>query len=85
MYRIFGRLLAALSALVGVGYLFGIAGQLGGSRGRGGNFGEMFLGLAGLVGEVPARIIFGVVFLVLGWLFWRAQMPKAKPQNGELK
>lgn len=77
--------MSALSALVGVGYLFGIAGQIGGSRGRGGNIGEMFLGLAGLVGDIPARILFGGAFLVLGWLFWRAQMPKAKPKNGESK
>ena len=83
MYRVIGRFMAALSALVGVGYLFGMAGQLGANRGRGGNFGEMFMGLAGLFGEIPARIIVGSAFLLLGWLFWRAQRPKSKPQNGE--
>lgn len=81
MYRFIGRLFAGLSVLIGMGYLFGTTERLGMHRGRGGNFGEMFLGLAVLFGEMPARLILGSLFLILGWLFWKAQAPNNRQRS----
>jgi hypothetical protein len=85
MYRIIGRLMAALSALVGIGFLFGMAERLGTNRGRSGNFGDLFLGLAGFFGEIPARLLLSGSFFLLAWLFWKAQIPKSRQKRDESK
>lgn len=81
--RLFRWTIVALCVLAGIAIMFSASFEQlssnNGLRNRGG--GDLFVGLAAVVGEPLARGLIGATFFFLAWLFWSTKRPKRKPSS----
>lgn len=79
--RLFRWTVVVLCVLAGIAVMFSASFEQlssnNGVRNRGG--GDLFVGLASVVGEPLARGFVGATFFFLAWLFWSTKRRKRRP------